>query len=141
MTSRLEALWGIVGELATAQSWVGRNSDVEVELASISVSDVADEVSVDKGGWTGGQVSVSRNGTIVSGSADGIQTKRNSIEIEASSTSGSTSNVSIADGSASRGCKLVVLQKSERLCIALRSVDRGRGLNAIAICVDSECAL
>jgi hypothetical protein len=141
LTSRLEALWGIVGELATAQSWVRRNSDVEVELASISVSDVADEVSVDKGGWTGGQVSVSRNGTIVSGSADGIQTKRNSIEIEASSTSGSPSNVSIADGSASRGCKLVVLQKSERLCIALRSVDRGRGLNAIAICVDSECAL
>lgn len=141
MTSRLEALRSIVGELATAQSWVGRNSDVEVELASISVSDVADEVSVDKGGWTGGQVSVSRNGTIVSGSADGIQTKRNSIEIEASTTCGSSSNVSIADGSATRGCKLVVVQKSERLCIALRSVDRGRGLNAIAICVDSECAL
>lgn len=138
LATSLEERWGVQRELAVGRSGEWWDGDGVRELASRSVSNVTNNVASNNRGGTSGNIRVSRDAAIVSGGLDEIETKRDTSEGESSSSSGSSSDVSRADGGSSLGGDLEVGQPAEGRLSALSAELGGRSNNAVALGVNTE---
>lgn len=141
LSTRLEERWVVQRELAVSGSGEWWNSDGVRELARRSVDDVTDNVASDNSGGTSRDVRVSRDAAIISWGLDEIETKRDTSEGESSSSGGSSSNVSRADGGKALGGDLEVAQPSEGILSALTREGGDRSSDAVAVGVNTKRAV